>query len=334
MSAHRRTRLPKTAHLVLGPDAYLRDQHRERLIADSVPVDARAFAVARFSLKRSSLGDVLSQARILPMLSPRQVMVVTEVETLTEAEVGALEAYLDAPVESTVLVFEAEKLDGRTRVARLLQDRCELHDAQSPEDDAVLERVALGMAKGMGIQLDREAVEDLVFAVGSDQGTLHAELQKLRAYAGSQGRVGPLDVAAVVTAARRFSIFDLPDLLAEHRRAEAVARLHRLLEAGENAIGIVGLLAWLYRQLLIAQEVPRNMPSGRTARALRAPPSRIDTLLRQAQRFSRQQLSAGLVALFQADVALKSSPPNPAAVLEMLIVRLTESPAAPGGATG
>lgn len=330
LSARKRTRRPKTAHLILGPDAYLRNQYREKLIAENVPAEVRAFAVARFPLKRSSLDEVLSQARILPMLSPRQVMIVTEAEALTETEVSALEEYLEDPVESTILVFEAEKLDGRTRVARLLQDRCEVHEAESPEGAAAQERVARSMAKELGVRLDQEAVEELVFAVGDDQGTLHAELEKLRAYAGPGTQVTSVDVSAVVVPARKFDIFDLPDLLAERRRAEALARLHRLLEAGENAIGIVGLLAWLYRQLLIAQGLPTNMPSWKAARALRAPRSRIESLLRQARRFSRRELSDGLGALQQADVDLKSSPPNPAAVLEMLVVRLTEAPARSG----
>jgi len=320
--------------LIVGEDAYLRLQYREEIVAANVPAEARDFAVARFSLKQSSLEEVLSQARILPMLSPRQVMVVTEVDTLAETEIRALEEYLEAPVESTILVFEAAKLDGRTRVARLLLDRCKLHDAESPADDATLERVALSMAKEVGVQLDREAVEDLVFAVGNDQGTLHAELEKLHAYVGPQAPVGPSDVAAVVTAARRFSIFDLADLLADRRRAQALARLHRLLEAGENAIGIVGLLAWLYRQLLIAQAMPRNTPTEIAHRVIRAPRQKVGLLLRQARRFSRRELSAGLCALQEADVSLKSSPPNPAAVLEMLIVRLTEDPAGSGRAAG
>jgi DNA polymerase III delta subunit len=106
-------------HLIVGEDTYLGQQRREEIIKANVPAEARDFAVARFSLNRSPLGDILARARILPMLSPKQVIVITDVDAMREVEVGELEEYLAAPVDFTVLVFEVAKLDRRTRVARL-----------------------------------------------------------------------------------------------------------------------------------------------------------------------------------------------------------------------
>jgi DNA polymerase III delta subunit len=294
-------------HLIVGEDTYLGQQRREEIIKANVPAEARDFAVARFSLNRSPLGDILARARILPMLSPKQVIVITDVDAMREVEVGELEEYLAAPVDFTVLVFEVAKLDRRTRVARLLQDRCERHEVE-PLEDREAETVAMGMAR--------------------------VELEKLRAYADPGAEVTSADVTAIVTSARKFNIFELVDLLAERRRADALARLRQLLEGGENAIGIVGLLAWLYRQLMIVQAMPKNTPAWKAAQALRAPRSRVEALLRQARRFSPRELSEGLGALQEADVNLKSSPASPEGVLEMLIVRLTESSGRAAGAAG
>jgi DNA polymerase-3 subunit delta len=192
----------------------------------------------------------------------------------------------------------------------------------------------MGMARNLGVRLTRETAEELVFAVGTDQGRLRVELEKLRAYADPGAEVTSADVTAIVTSARKFNIFELVDLLAERRRADALARLRQLLEGGENAIGIVGLLAWLYRQLMIVQAMPKNTPAWKAAQALRAPRSRVEALLRQARRFSPRELSEGLGALQEADVNLKSSPASPEGVLEMLIVRLTESSGRAAGAAG
>jgi DNA polymerase III delta subunit len=268
------------------------------------------------------------------MLSPKQVIVITEVDAMAEAELGELQDYLAAPVDFTVLIFEAAKLDRRTRVARLLLERCAVYEAESPEDTREAEGAATRMADDLGVRLTRETAEELVFALGTDQGRLRAELGKLRAYAGPEAEVTSADVAAIVSSARQFNIFELVDLLAERRRADALARLRQLLEGGENAIGIVGLLAWLYRQLMIVQAMPKNTPAWKAAQALRAPRSRVEALLRQARRFSPRELSQGLGALQKADVSLKSSPASPEGVLEMLIVRLTESSGRVAGATG
>lgn len=318
--SHRRSACP--AYLIVGNDSYLRTAQREEIIAANVPEEARAFAVAQFSLRQTPLAEVLAQAATRPLLSPRQVLVVTEIDTLTDEHLTRLEEYFAAPVDFTVLVFEAEKLDRRTRATKLLEENCRLHAADSP-DEGMAVAVAEHVAQELGLKLDRETAEDLVFVLGNDQGQLRAELQKLRAYVGGRDTVTTKDVAAVVTPARQFSVFDLADLLANQRRPEALTRLRRLLEAGETPIGIVGLLAWLYRQLLQAQALPRDTPAWKAAQVLRAPRSKVDALLRQARRFSPEELQRAFAALLDADVTLKSSPPNPAAVLDLLLVRLT-----------
>ena len=315
-------RSARPAYLIVGEDSYLRTCQRERIIAANMPEEARAFAVAQFSLEQTPLAVVLAQAATRPMLSPRQVLILTEIDDLDDEQLTQLEDYFAAPVDFTVLVFEVEKLDRRTRAARLLEENCQLYTADAPDDRAAV-GAAEHFAREVGLRLDRETAEELVFALGNDQGRLRAELQKLRAYVGGGEAVTSQDVTAIVSPARQFSVFDLADLLAGRRRPEALARLRQLLEAGESPMGIVGLLAWLYRQLLQAQALPRDTPAWKAAQILRAPRSRVEGLLRQARKFPPEELRRAFALLLDADVTLKSSPPNPTAVLEMLIVRLT-----------
>ena len=308
--------------MIEGEDSYLRQKIRGEIIEKLVPEEARAFAVQEFSLARTGLAEVERVASAPTLLSPRQVLVLREAERLGEEEVERLEGLLDSLPEFTVLLFEEERLDKRTRVARLLLEKCERHEAESPEGAEAV-RAAEQWARKIGLKLSRERAEDLVFVLGPDQGRLHAELEKLRAFVGGARDVTTDDLVAVVTAARQFSVFDLVDFLAERRRTEALALLERLLAQGESPIGLVGLLAWLYRQLLIARELPSGIAPYKAAAALRAPSTRVSQLLRQARRFQPEELLQGLAALAEADEALKSSPPDPKTVVELLVVRLT-----------
>ncbi|HXE74647.1 MAG TPA: DNA polymerase III subunit delta [Candidatus Xenobia bacterium] len=314
-------RTARRAHLIEGGDSYLRQKIREELLAQFVPqMDARAFAVQEFSLSRASLEEIERAASSPTLLSPRQVLVLRDAEKLDEEELDRLEGLLDSLPEFTVVIFEEEQLDKRTRAARLLLAKCERHGAESPEGSEAV-RAAEQWAKKIGLKLSRERAEDLVFVLGPDQGRLHAELEKLRAYVGDR-EVTMDDLAAVVVAARQFSVFDMVDFLAERRRPEALALLERLLAQGESPIGLVGLLAWRYRQLLIARELPAGLPSYRAAAVLRAPQSRVAQLQRQARRFRPDELRQGLAALAEADEALKSSPPDAKAIVELLVVQL------------
>jgi len=312
------------AFLILGEDSYLRETHRERIITETVPEEARAFTVARYSLARTPLADVLAQANVRPMLAPRQVVLVSEADELGEDDVEALKNYFAAPADFTVLVFEAAQLDRRTSGAKLLLEECELLSADSNDADAGA--AVSRFAREFGLTMPRDAADDLVFALGADQGRLRGELAKLRAYAGAKREVTSEDVAVLVEPARKFSVFLLADLLVERKRAEALALLRRLLDGGESPFGVVGLLAWIYRQLWIARSLPVGTPLGKAQQVLRAPAGRVDGLLRQARRFAPEQLRRAFVVLLEADVRLKSSSPNPAAVLEALVVELTAAP--------
>src|SRR5262249_39704217 len=116
--------------LLLGEDAYLRDLCRAKLIRAYVPEGGRAWGLARFSAAEDALDRALTQAQTLPMLVPRQVVFVEQVEALEhlaegarEAAVERLAAYLDDPAPFTVLVLEAAQLDQRMKLFKTLAQK-------------------------------------------------------------------------------------------------------------------------------------------------------------------------------------------------------------------
>lgn len=327
MTARRST---GAAHLILGEDSYLRQEIRKEVLDQHVPEEARAFAMQEFSLARTDLDEVLRAATTPTLLSPRQVLLLRDAESLGEEEVEQLGELIESLPEFTLLIFEEAKLDGRTRVARLLLDenRVQKHLADSPKDAVAFGKVE-EMAHELGLRLSRARAEELVFVAGTDLGTLRAELEKLRSYVGEGREVAAEDLVAVVVEAREFEIFDLIGLIAERRRAEALKMVKRLLTQGEDPIPIVGLLSWLYRQLLIAQALPAGTPSWKARSQIGGPAERKEQLLRVARKFSREQLREAFGALAEADLRLRPSVPNPVVVMELLLVRLTKGAGAP-----
>jgi DNA polymerase III delta subunit len=112
-------------------------------------------------------------------------------------------------------------------------------------------------------------------------------------------------------------------MLANRNRAAALAFLDNLLREGEQPAGIVGALAWMYRKLIEARHLPPHTSGFQAARQLGMRPDAAENAVRQAHRIPKAQLLAGLVALAEADSQLKSSNPDPRAMMEFLIARLT-----------
>ena len=130
-----------------------------------------------------------------------------------------------------------------------------------------------------------------------------------------------------MVAARKNTVWQLTEMLASRKRAAALAFLDNLLREGEQPVMIVGALAWMYRKLIEARDLPAHFSGFQAARPLGMRPEAAETAVRQAHRIPKKDLLAGLAALAEADSQLKSSNPDPRAMMEFLIARLGSSAA-------
>lgn len=323
---------PIAAVVLLGTDHYLREMCRNKIIEVCVPESARAWAVARLSARDAGWDEILGRAQTLPMLAPRQVLVVEEAESVEKlgerARDEALEMlgkYFESPAPFTVLVLEAAALDGRQRFFKLLSEKALIAELTiGPESAAAL---AMQMAKELGAEIDREAAALLADILNGAPARMRIELEKLAAHAQGHGSITASDVEALVVAARKNTVWQLTEMLASRKRGAALAFLDNLLREGEQPAGIVGALAWMYRKLIEAHDLPAQTNGFQAARQLGMRPEAAETAVRQAHRIPKKDLLAGLAALAEADSQLKSASPNPRAMMEFLIARLTSSAA-------
>jgi len=324
---------PVPAIVLLGSDAYLRDLCRRSILDACVPEATRDWAVARIPGNAQGWQEILQRAQTMPMLAPRQVIVVEHaemVEGLGEKSrdeiVEALAAYLESPAPFTVLLLEASALDGRLRFSKLLADKAVTIELTIGEESAA--SVAAQMAKELGAEIDRDAAALLADNVNCEPARMRLEIDKLAAYTLGRRRITSADVEALVVAARKNTVWQLADMLASRKRDAAMEFLSNLLREGEQPAGLVGALAWMYRKLIEARELPAGTSGFHAARQLGMRPESAEIAIRSAHRLPKAELVAGLVALAEADSQLKSANPDPRALMEFLIARLTAPTAA------
>jgi DNA polymerase-3 subunit delta len=323
------------AIVLLGSDSYLRELCRNKIIEVSVPEGARDWALARLSAREAGWDEILGRARTLPMLAPRQVILVDaaeSVERLGEESrdeiLKLLAEYFDSPAPFTLLVLEADALDRRQKFFKLLSDKALVVELTVGQESAAA--LAAQMARDLGVEIDREAAALLADILNGEPARMHIELEKLAVYVQppqGRGRITSADVEALVVAARRNTVWQLADMLVSRKRDSALAFLDNLLREGEEPAGIVGALAWTYRKLIEARELPAHAGGFQAARQLGMRPDAAEAAVRQSHRVSKAELLAGLAALAEADSQFKSRNPDPRATMEFLIALLT-SPAA------
>ena len=327
---------PVAAIVLLGTDSYIREMCRNKIIEACVPEAAREWALARIAVQDSGWDEVLQRAQTMPMLAQRQVIIVEGVESLekigekTRDEiVEALGKYFESPAPFSVLLFEASSMDKRQKYSKLLAEHALLVELTIGGESAAA--LAAQMAKDCGAEIERDAAALLAEILNGEPSRMRIEIEKLATYVGKGQRITSAEVEELVVAARKNTVWQLADMLAGRRRDSALAFLDNLLREGEEPIGLVGGITWMYRKLIEARDLPAGTSGFQAARALGMNPAAAETAVRQAHRIPKKDLLAGLVALAEADSQLKSSNPDPRALMEFLIVQLASPRAASAG---
>jgi DNA polymerase-3 subunit delta len=324
---------PVPGILLLGGEFYLREMCRKKITEAYVPEAVRDWGITRFSAADDELSAILGQAQTLPMLATQQVIFVSDVEAWErlgddsrDALVEQLSEYLGDPAPFSILVFEATALDQRMRLAKTLAEKMVTVSVELSDDPA--ERIKLAvplafeMARELKVELEQDAAEELCEILNGELASIRTELDKLAAYAGERRKITRADVDLLVVSARKYSVWELADMLAARQPARALDFLDSLLREGEPLPQLLGALAWTFRRLLEAQELPAGTPDWQAASRLKMRKSAAELALRQSRKFARSQLTGGLEALYEADSRLKSGGTSQRAVMEFLVAQL------------
>lgn len=331
-------REPVPAIALFGGDSYLREMCRKKITDAFVDPGMRDWGIRKFSAEDDEVTAILGQAQTTPMLAPRQVIFVTDVEALErleetrrDAQVKQIAEYLDNPAPFTILVFEAAALDQRMRLAKMFAEKTVTVSVELSADADARARLAVplafDMAKALEAEIEPDAAEELCNLLGGELSSIHTEIEKLSAYAGDRKKITRADVDLLVISSQKYEVWDLADMLAERNASQALEFLDSLLREGEAAVALLGGLAWMYRKLLEAQELPPGTNGWQAASRLKMRADAAELAVRRARKFPKSQLTNGLAALYEADSRLKSGGHSQRAVMEFLVTRLaSDSP--------
>src|SRR5262249_42472097 len=142
-----------------------------------------------------------------------------------------------------------------------------------------------------GKQLTAAAARLLVDLVGGEMGLLAQELTKLAIYIGEGKRIDVADVDKLVGNSRTADTWKNFDAIGSGRMAEGLGILDRLLEQGENPIGILGAMSWQLRKLAQAARLnQQGAPLGHALAQAGFKPYAQSSCEQQLRRLGRRRL--------------------------------------------
>ena len=116
----------KPVYWLEGEEDYFIDQVIDFAESGILPETEASFNLTIFYGRDTAWADVINACRRYPMFAEKQVVIIKEAQDLKGIE--RLENYVEKPLSSTVLfvAYKGKKVDGRTKLGRLLKDKAEL----------------------------------------------------------------------------------------------------------------------------------------------------------------------------------------------------------------
>lgn len=314
-------------YLLLGEEILLRQEFLSRLLKALLSPESEALNLDVVMGHEASGADIAVRCRTVPAFAARRVVVVKDADRLRTEAWEAIVACLEAPSATTCLICVADKMDERNpalgqieRVGKILRFTA---PRSLDERQRWCRRWIRDRARELGKSLNPEAELLLLNLQGPNLLRLSQEVDKLCLFVGEEGEITLEAVGALVGEGRVRDIFELTGAVSRRDLEAGLSCLRRLLERGEDPLGILGMLARQVRLLLRAKELlVQSRPPADVSRLLGVPRQFVSEILEGARASSLPRLEQGLARLLEADRAIKSWGRGQSPYLELAIINL------------
>lgn len=339
---------PAPLYFYVGEEPYLVAQGLHLLRAAAVGPDD-LFNFQRFDAGDTPITEMLTAVDTLPAFAERRLVVITHADALAADAQALLLAALETLPPTTCLAITASKIDQRRRLFAWLNQHATLINCQ-PLLERELPAWLNGQAAALDLQLTPDVAHALLEQTGSSLHALVNELEKLKLHAGdpaprlpagevpltppSQAPASPSAAPALVKITleglhavtareRNRSIFELTDAVGQRRCAAALAIVRRLLDQGEQPVGITVMLTRHLRRLWLAKAArDAGASSADLAQRLAVSPRYAESINRQVAGFTHAELRRAMTCCLTADAQLKGGRAPKEYVVDGLILEL------------
>lgn len=317
--------LPR-AILVHGSETALQNQVfnalRER-IESSGPTAEWNWSVLQGS-KEFDPEPLLVELGTIPWGGAAKVVVLRQADLVPAAVMDTIATWLQEHPQANCLAVFVDNLDNRLKYVRKLREFAWEAKCVSLLGDELI-RYMLDYCAERGKKMRRSAAEAFLERVGTEVMFVQNELEKLIAWSEDRREITEQDVQAISSLAPgrmvNETVFKMVDFIAEKKREEALSVLGLLLRAGEAPLRILPLIDRQLR-LLLAAKTSKVRPEETARRMGETNVFPLKKQMRNADKFTLEELFAGFKAVVKADQEMKLGVPGDQ-VLTDLIVKLT-----------
>ena len=311
----------QSVYFLFGDEPYLLNQCVDRFKYAVLDENSFDFNYSLFYASDADITTVTDTVETLPVFTSHRLIILKNAHELKDSELIQLEPILENPVESSVFVIFAEKVDKRKKAIKILLEKAVCVEFKKPYDNQVPQWIS-HLTQNLGMKITTDAIHRLHRLVGNNLSELDSQLQKIQQFLGSKTAIELADVNAVVSFSREENIFDFTRAIGQKDRVKALEHLVSLLDQGQHEVGIVNLLSRHIRLLLTVRSgLDQGLGGAKLASHAQLSSYFIESYCEQARLWPIRKLEDALVVLHETDKALKSSPVSSHIWLENMVLK-------------
>ena len=326
-----------------GAEEYLIEWAVKTLAGKYINPGAMAMDFERPDGDSVTADEIINACETFSMFSPRRIVWVRDYPALWQdnakgfgaGDLKKIEEYLDAPNDSTILIFSTSKVkndpkdrrEKKTKLNSLLLKKARCYDFK-PLDRQALRAFIEKRIRTAGLTIDRNTVDYLMDVTGyfhkeTDYRimNLNADLDKIAGL--SESRVTREDIDRTILGDMDTYIFDFLDHVSSNRKEDAFLLLHNILSSGNDVYSILALLIGqfeLMEEVTELRDAAMDIPA--IVREMGMHEFRVKKALQAASKFDLAKLRSILVSLYETDAEIKQGNIDGVVALELLIGRI------------
>ena len=164
--------------------------------------------------KDADWSTVINACRRYPMFAEKQVVILKEAQAMRD--LLKLEPYIDHPLDSTIFVVAHKqgKLDGRSKMAKLIKDKGVLLSTKKLYDNQLPGWVEV-YVREMGRAISQKACILLVDHIGNDLSRISNEIDKLLVNLPNEKKIDEGDIEKYVGISKEYNVFELQNAVGQ-----------------------------------------------------------------------------------------------------------------------
>lgn len=290
-------------YFLMGEESYFIDLISKYIETSVLSEEEKGFNQTIWYGRDISMEEILSYAKRYPLMAEKQVIIIKEAQHLRSLD--ALQAYLESPMPSTILVFcyKYKTLDKRKKLTKTLAEKSVLFESTKLYDNQVPAWMQKIVTQN-GFTINTKASHMLVEFLGSDLSKIKNELDKLQLIVPKNGEITPEHIEENIGISKDFNNFELQNAIGtkDYKKAFQIIQYFAHDPSGNPFVLTFALMHNFFTRLLKYHALENK---GQAPRVLGVSPYFINQYSDAAKVYPIRRVSAVLADLRELDMMSK-----------------------------